>query len=269
VGIAFDVIASIDNVRVAIIPPLLGMGAGLALSLGLTADRPTTSGQAWSIVTGLEYGSVNGALWAGAFDLTAKSVVGTALGTGLASGLAGVLVAATMKPEAGDVEVVRSGLLWGTAAGLLGMWAVSPDASEESFLRGGAAAMDLGFLGGLALASSFDVSRNRALIIDAATLGGGLAGLGIAVLAVGTNGHGQAIASGGLAGMFAGMLAAIYLTRDMDRDDGDDASPPVAALLGRDARGRWSWSTPGATPVLDGLGRRVVGATLTALGGTF
>jgi hypothetical protein len=43
----------------------------------------------------------------------------------------------------------------------------------------------------------------------------------------------------------------------------------VAALVGRDRHGDWSLGTPAATPVFDGTGHRVVGATLTALGGTF
>jgi hypothetical protein len=268
-GIAFDVLFTIDGARSAIIPPLLGMGAGLALSLGLTSDRPLTRGQAWSIVTGFEYGSFNGALWAGAFDFSAKSVVGTTLATGVAAGAAGVLVANQVSPGPGEVEVVRSGLLWGTVAGWLGLLAFDPNASSTTALRVGAVSMDLGFLAGLAIASSFSVSRNRDLIIDAGTLGGGVAGLGVAVLAVGTNtGSGRTIAAGGLAGMFAGMLLTIYLTRDMDKPD-DEQSAPVAALLGRDARGRWRWGTPGAAPVFDGPGRHVVGATLTALGGAF
>jgi hypothetical protein len=267
-GISFDVLFSIEEVRSSIVPPLIGMGTGLALSLALTSDRPITNGQAWSIVTGLEYGSFNGALWAGAFDFGAQDVVGTTLATGIAAGTAGLLVASKIAPAQGDVEVVRSGLLWGTIAGMLGVLAVSENPASKSVFRAGAVSMDLGFLVGLAFAASFDVSRTRDLIIDAGTLGGGVAGLGIAVLAEGNNGSGRAVAAGTLAGLLAGMVATIWLTRDLDRPD-DDHGPPVAALLGRDERGRWRWGTPGASPVFDGLGRRVVGATFTALGGSF
>jgi len=268
-GIALDVLFTINGTRSLVVPPLLGMAAGLGLSLVLTSAHPLTNGQAWTTVTGLEYGSLNGALWAGAFDFSATSVVGTTLATGLASGAVALLVAQRAQPEQGDVEVVRSGLLWGTVAGMLGMLTLSPNGSSKSFLRGAGVSMDLGFLAGLALAASFDVSRNRDLIIDAGTLGGGVAGLGIAWLAVaGPNASGRAIAGGGLAGLFAGMLATIYLTRDMDRDD-DEPGSPVAALVGRDARGRWTWGTPGPAPVLDGLGQRIIGATFTAVGGAF
>jgi hypothetical protein len=268
-GVAVDVLSSVNNVRPAILPPLVGMGAGLALSLAITADHPLTNGQAWSIVTGLEYGSFNGAMWAGALDLSTRSVVGTTFATGLAAGAAGLVVATRRSPTQGDVEVVRSGLLWGTVGGMLGIATFEPTVSQKSFWRGAAVSMDFGFLAGLALASSFEVSRTRDLIIDAGTLGGGVAGLGVTVLALGTNsGSGRAIAGGALVGMVAGMVLTTVLTRDLDDpDDPDGPDAPVAALLGRDARGRWRWGTPGAMPVLDGLGRRVVGATFTALGG--
>jgi len=270
-GIATDVLFSINDTRSAVVAPLVGMGAGLALSLGLTSGHPLTNGEAWTIVTGLEYGSLNGALWAGAFDFSAKDVVATTFVTGLASGAVGLLVAHNRAPTQGDVEVVRSGLLWGTVAGALGLLALSSDSNDsKAIYRGMGVSMDLGFLGGLALAASFDVSRGRDLIIDAGSLGGGVAGLGLTTLVVGPNGHGRTIAAGGLVGLAAGMLLTIYLTNDMDRDEqGDDAAPPVAALFGRDARGRWRLGSPGTTPVFDGLGRRVVGATFTAVGGAF
>jgi hypothetical protein len=267
-GIAIDVLFTIDGVRTGIIPPLLGMGAGLALSLGLTSDRPVTNGQAWSTVTGLEYGSLNGAFWSASFDFSSKKTVGWTLATGLVGGAAGIVVANKVSPTQGDVEVVRSGLLWGTLGGLLGVATFAPHASQKTVFRVAAASMDFGFLAGLALAASFDVSRNRDLIIDAGTLGGGVAGLGITVLAAGTNGSGQGIAAGTLGGMMAGMLLTIFLTRDMDEPDSEPGSP-VAALIGRDARGRWHLGTPGPTPVLDGLGHRIVGATFNALGGSF
>jgi hypothetical protein len=269
-GIALDVLFEVNEVRGAIVLPLAGMGAGLALSLGITANHPLTNGQAWTIATGLEFGSFNGALWAGGFNLDSQAVVGTTLATGLAAGATSLLVAREQSPTQGDVEVVRSGLLWGTVAGLLATALIAPDVSGESLLRASAVSMDLGFLGGLALASSYDVSRNRDLIIDASALGGTIAGGGIAILAMGDNGSGRIVAGGALAGMAVGLVTSILLTRDMDdEDDERERSAPVAALFGRDERGRWRVGSPTPTPVLDGLGRRVIGATLTALGGTF
>jgi hypothetical protein len=269
-GIALDVLFEVDTVRPAIILPLAGMGAGLGLSLAITSGHPLTNGQAWTIATGLEFGSFNGALWAGGFNLNSQGVVGTTLATGIAAGAASLLVAREASPTQGDVEVVRSGLLWGTVAGMLATALIAPDVSGESFFRASAVSMDLGFLGGLALAASYDVSRNRDLIIDAGALGGTIAGGGIAILAMGANGSGRTVAGGALAGLTLGLVASIYFTRDMDdEDDERERTAPVAALFGRDERGRWRVGSPTPTPVLDGLGRRVIGATINALGGTF
>jgi hypothetical protein len=270
-GVAVDVLFGNDDVRGAIIPPLLGMGAGLAISLLATANHPIDGGQSWAIITGMEYGSINGALWAGGLDLDSEEVVGTALATGLGSSAVGLLVAEKLHPGQGDVEVVRSGLLWGTVTGLLAMAAISPDSDETSFFRVGAISMNLGFLGGLALAASFDVSRNRDLVIDAGALGGGFVGLGVSWLATaGPQGpNGRALAGGTIAGLYAGMILAAALTREMDDDPADKDDAPVAALIGRDRRGRWKLGTPGPAPVMDGTGRRAIGATFTALGGSF
>jgi hypothetical protein len=270
VGIATDVMFTIDGPRAAIVPPLLGMAAGLGLSLAVTSAHPIDNAQSWSIITGLEYGSLNGAFWAGGLDLSQKTVVSTALATGLAAGAIGLVVGNKVDPEQGDVEVVRSGLLWGTVGGMLGMATLSSSGSSlTTFYRGTGVAMDLGFLAGLGAAASSNVSRNRALIIDAGTLGGLVAGGGITWLATATPNQtsGRAIAAGALGGMTIGMLTTIYLSRHMDDDD--DRGPTVGALLGRDARGRWRLGTPDPAPVLDGLGRRVIGATFTAVGGTF
>ena len=267
-GIATDVLFEIGDLRGAIVAPMLGMAAGLSISLLASSDHPVTNSQSWTIITGLEYGSLNGALWAGGLDLSAKGVVGTALATGLAGGTAGILVARAKQPREGDIEVVRSGLLWGTVSGFLAMGAFAPDAGTEIIWRTAGAAMDVGFVAGLALAGSFDVSRNRMLIIDAATLGGGLTGMGIALLIGGTSGNSRALFGAGLAGMYAGMVTTAVLTRGMDHKS-DLAEATVPALYARDRRGHWRWSTPGAMPLLDASGGRVVGATVTAVGGTF
>jgi hypothetical protein len=267
-GVATDVLIGLDDIRGAIVPPLLGMGAGLGLSLLATSDHPITGGQAWTIATGYDYGTINGALWAGGLDFSAKGVVGTALATGLSASAIGLLVAAKMEPRQGDIEVVRSGLLWGTATGMLVMAMVQVD-DEKTFLRGTGVAMDLGFLAGLAFAASFDISRNRDLLIDAGAAGGAFLGFGVTwLITAGPNMSGRALAGGTLAGIYAGMGTLIYLTRHMDAADDADA-PQTTALLGRDQRGRWSWGTPAANPVFDGTGHRLVGATLTAVGGTF
>jgi hypothetical protein len=130
--------------------------------------------------------------------------------------------------------------------------------------------MDAGFLVGVGVAKSFDLSRNRVLIIDAGALTGGLFGLGIAWLAAGTDNSGRGLAAASLAGMLGGIGVAAWATRHLDAQDVVVLkAPSLPAMLARDADGRWRFGTPGALPVFDGNGSRVVGATATAVGGLF
>ena len=268
-GIATDILFDINGDRAVILPPLVGMAAGLGISLAATRNMHLTAGEAWTIITGLDYGTFNGALWAGGLDMSDKGVVGTALATSIAATSAGLLVANAYSPSAGSIELVRSSLLWSTIGGFLGTAALAPDVSAQSALKATAAAMDVGLIVGVALASSYELSRNRVLIIDAGALAGGLTGLGIAWLAAGSDGD-QALPGAALGGMLAGIAIAAYASRDMDDDDDLRATRPgFPALVARDPDGRWGFGAPGAVPVFDGGGRRLVGATVNALGGQF
>jgi len=269
-GIATDILFDIDGDRAIILPPLIGMGAGLGLSLAATSNYQVTVGEAWTIITGLDYGSFNGALWAGGLDFSDKGIVGASVATSVAAASIGVLVANTQSPSAGDIEVVRSSLLWGTVGGFLLTFVVAPDVSSESGLKAVAAAMDAGLLAGVGLANSFDLSRNRVLIIDAGAIAGGLAAAGIAWLIAGTDNNVRGLAGAALGGMLGGIAITAYATRDLDAQDAARTSiPSVPAVLARDAAGRWSLGTPGPVPVFDGRGSRLIGATFNAVGGQF
>ena len=272
-GIATDIMFEIDGERAVIVPPLIGLGAGIGLSLAATSTFQLTVGEAWTIITGLDYGTINGALWAGGLDMSDKGVVGTAVATSFAATSIGVLVANEKSPSAGDIELVRSSLLWGTVGGFLATFAIAPDISSTSAFKAVALSMDAAFLIGVGLANYVDVSRNRMLIIDAGALAGGLFGLGIAWLAAGTDNSGRGLAAASLGGMLAGIGVAAWATRNLDAQDEniaqDPTSPTLPALVARDARGRWRFGRPGAIPVFDGTGSRLVGATFSAVGGLF
>jgi len=272
-GIATDIMFEIDGERAVIVPPLVGLGAGIGLSLAATSTFQLTVGEAWTIITGLDYGTINGALWAGGLDMSDKGVVGTAVATSFAATSIGVLVANEKSPSAGDIELVRSSLLWGTVGGFLATFAIAPDISSTSAFKAVALSMDAALLIGVGLANYVDVSRNRMLIIDAGALAGGLFGLGIAWLAAGTDNSGRGLAGAALGGMLAGIGVTAWLTRNLDAQDTnvaqDPASATLPALVARDARGRWRVGRPGAIPVFDGTGSRLVGATFSAVGGLF
>ncbi len=269
-GIAGDILTSVNDVQSAVLFPMAGMGLALGASLVITSDHPVTTGQAWTIITGLDYGSVNGALWGGGLGLSAKGVVGMSLAASVVATPVAIFVASTQRPKAGDVELVRSSLLWGTTAGLLGAAAFSSsNTSAESAWRTGAIAMDVGLVAGISLANSFDLSRNRVLIIDAGALGGGLVGLGVAILAGGNNVSGQAVAAGALGGLVAGIAIAALATHNLDANDDQARAPAYPALFARDADGHWSVGLPGPTPIVDRTGTHPTGASLAALGGVF
>ncbi len=249
-GIAADVVFDVSGTRTPIIPPMVGMGAALGASLLVTADHPITTGQAWTIITGLDYASVNGALWGAGLGLSTKGVVGAAVGTSAVATTAATFVAVTQRPKAGDIELVRSSLLWGTTAGLLGAAAFSSSStSAESVWQTGAIAMDLGLVAGISLANSFDLSRNRVLIIDAGAIGGGLVGLGITLLIVGgDNVSGHAVAGGALGGLCAGIAVAALATRNLDTPETQARAPAYPALFARDADGQLDGGHAGPHP---------------------
>jgi hypothetical protein len=270
-GVATDVLFDVNGTRTAIVAPMVGMGLSLGASLLITADHPVTTGQAWTIITGLDYASVNGALWGAGLGLSAKGVVGAALGTSAAATVTATWVAASQRPKAGDIELVRSSLLWGTTAGLLGIASLGPSSvSAQTAWKGGALAMDLGLLAGVGLASQVDLSRNRVLIIDAGAIGGGLVGFGMTWLIVGgVNANGRAVAGGALGGLLLGIGVAALATRHLDTPDDSNQALAYPALFARAADGRWSVALPAPTPVLDASGTHAVGATLTTVGGLF
>ena len=269
-GLAGDILIDVKDVQSAVPLPLVGMGLALGASLVITSEHPVTTGQAWTIITGLDYGSLNGALWGGGLGLSAKGVVGLSLATSVVATPVAIFVASTQRPKAGDVELVRSSLLWGTTAGLLGAAAFSSsNSSAEGAWRAGALAMDISLAAGISLANSFDLSRNRVLIIDAGAIGGGLVGLGVAFLAGGNHVSGQAVAGGALGGLVAGIAIAALATHNLDANDDQARAPAYPALFARDAEGHWAVGMPAPTPVLDSTGTRTVGASLPALGGLF
>ena len=261
-GIASDVLLDFSGSRGAIIPPIVGMGAGLAVSLSVTADHPLTTGQAWTIITGLDYGSYHGALWGEALGLSDKGVVAASLASSAAATVVGAFVAASQSPRAGDIELVRSGLLWGTAAGLLACGAFSAHTgnTDQALAASGALAMDIRFAAGIGLAHTFDLSRNRVLIIDAGAVGGGLVGFGIAEFIANENNPQRPDAGGRDPGRPVGGDRRGGVRQSASgrrRSPGARASFP--ALLARDRRRELAHRRPGHH-----AGPSVTGARLSA-----
>lgn len=272
-GVAFDIIADIEDSRALVVPPLLGGAVGLTLSLLGTRDGEITNAQAWSTITGFDYGTYSGLIWGAAADGDEEVVVGSALGAGLAGGVAAILLTRGRHPKQGDVEMVRSGGLWGFATGGLVAALVQPEDSRATFTLMGLG-MNGGLAAGLALAQVYDLPRNRMLFIDTGALGGGLLGFAAAFLAIGSpdgDSDARILAGLALAGLYAGMAVAAYFTRDMQPDRDDRVALEAPALVTRAADGRWGFGRVALLPVLTPeAGRlRLTGATAPLLGGAW
>jgi hypothetical protein len=271
-GIAVDILAEVNDGRAVVVPPLLGGAAGLGLALLTTERGEITSAQAWARMTGFDYGTYSGLIWGAAAKQDEKVVVGSALATGLAAGIGATLLTRGLHPLQGDVELVRSGGLWGFATGGLLAGIVQPEDSRITFTMMGVG-IDGGLALGLALAQVYDLPRNRVLFMDTGALGGGLVGVAAAILAMGApedDNQRRVLAGSALAGMYVGMGAALYLTRNMQLDR-HDARAPVPALLTRSLDGHWRRGQLSLLPWIttDSHGPRLTGATTTIVGGAW
>lgn len=270
-GIALDVVEGVDGDRMRVLFPMLGLVAGLGGSLVATRQGGITGGQAWSVITGLDYGTYNGLLWSAATDgSTEKGVIGVALGAGLAGGAIGAVVAGHHPPQ-GGVELVRSGGLYGTGVALLAALLIAPEgASSKAIFTTVATGMDVGLAAGAVLATQVPISRNRVLLVDAGTIAGAGLGLGTTWLIAGTHGDARrALGAGGLIGMGAGMAAAILLTRGLDTGHQAADAAPVPALATRDQAGNWRPGTLALVPVTASDNTRIIGASVPVVGGVW
>jgi hypothetical protein len=209
-------VAEVDDGKVYLGLTLAGGGAGLALSLAATRTGPMSRGRAAAIQAATVWTSVNAATICAIADTDGK----TALGATIASGLValGATAAATRgrAPSEGDVSLVSSGGFWGLAAGALSLTFLDDPSGPTVgwILLGGT---DAGLLAGWALASANDLSRSRVLVIDAAGVLGGLAGVLVPVLASSDSPETYGVAS--LAGIAGGLVLGTILTRDWDREE--------------------------------------------------
>lgn len=271
-GIALDVVEGVDGDRMRVLFPMLGLVAGLGGSLVATRQGGITGGQAWSVITGLDYGTYNGLLWSAATDgSTEKGVIGVALGAGLAGGAIGAVVVAGYHPPQGGVELVRSGGLYGTGVALLAALLIAPEgASSKAIFTTVAMGMDVGLAAGAVLATQVPISRNRVLLVDAGTIAGAGLGLGTTWLIAGTHGDARrALGAGGLIGMGAGMATAILLTRGLDSSHQAADAAPVPALATRDQAGNWRPGTLALVPVTASDNTRIIGASVPVVGGVW
>ncbi len=275
-GIAVDILGEVDDARVGVLIPLLGVGGGLGLSLAATGEGRMTKGEAWTILTGMDYGTYTGLLLAITLDTdSAQGVVGTMLLSGAVGTALATALATEHSPARGTAEAVRSGGLWGfSSAALVAAMLEDPSA------RATAGLMLAGMGGGLAtgglVASNYPVTRDRMLLADAGALSGAVLGAGLYVLIAGSpddQGRGRVLAASTLVGLHAGLVTSLWLTRGWADSTDDEVAPAAAsqALYRRDDAGNWA---PGSLTLVPTFERgpastRLVGGWVPLVGGHF
>jgi len=205
---------------------IAGAGAGLATSLAATRTGAMSRGRAATLQAATTWASVNAATLAAIADAEGKASVGATIATGVAALAASASLTRGGAPSEGDVSLVNSGGFWGLTAGALSLTFLDDPSSRQVgwVLLAGA---DAGLLAGWGLARRHDVSRGRALVVDAGGLLGGLVGVAIPVFA--ESGDPRAYGGAALAGIATGLLVGTRLSRDWDREEGAAARAPSAA----------------------------------------
>ena len=239
--------------KIAGLAGLAGLGIGFGgayLGVPATVTRP----QAWSVISGGVIGATGGLIvgtLAGCSTSESEfgieeSCSGDPIGGGLfigtiAGALGGAWAATALEPSAGDLALVDSGALWGTATGALFLAIFDADARiREAMLLSG---LTLGLVTGATLAARADVSTRRIALVDLAGLAGLVGGFAVAQTLTPDSEQQTHFT---LAGMGIGLIAGTFLTRHIDEPAPRQGSLRPALGAAEDAAGA-------ATPTV-GLG---------------
>jgi hypothetical protein len=248
-------------------PEAYGVGFLAGAPLGFLAARTydgryrPTEGQARAITFGGSWGTYQGFAWAEVFDLgireyrdchglpespcytweetdTEQRVAAAVVGGLLGVGTGAVLARRPITP--GTAAAVSLGSLWGSWFGFAGSYIAGLEDDEllaATLLAGNAAVV-----AGAVAAPRWGLTESRARLISLGGLIGGLAGVGVLLIAQ-PDDEKVAVAIP-MATSAAGLAVGAVTTRDRIADDA--GGPGGGALLNRD-RGRWALDVPHAS----------------------
>lgn len=231
-------------------PEPIGVGMIVGGPLGflggraLLKQRTVTEGQARAISFGTLWGAWQGFGWTQVFDIGARTdcsfdvcfedgpdgeilLRGALLGS--AVGLGTGLYLSSKPIPAGTATAVNFGALWGTWYGVVVEVLLSN--AHETEDRGLALALlggDVGLLTTALIAPRLRLSRPRARLISITGVAGGLAGMGLALIA--DRGDDDTWILMPAAGSAAGLALGTYWTRGYDERQ-PERDPPEGALL--------------------------------------
>lgn len=238
----------IDDFRpgVAIVAGTTGLG--LVGSIYATRGRTITEATADAYGIGLGIGVGNGLLLASplGLDNETENIQMFALGSMVLGGAAGLYLGDQVNPTRAQVSVTGTMGMMGLATVGLGFGIVQPDdIGEDTVLILLAAGLDVGVLGGLAMAPKLDWSVSRARLVTLGAFVGAVAGFAGAAIITGAEDPddetGRLWSASILGGAWGGLGLAWHLTRDMDPDPRYRAessrTTSIAPTLIRDAPG--------------------------------
>lgn len=230
-GAAFvtgGVMFAFDSPAITTLGVIGGAGAGLLGSYLYLPDAVPLGTSNLTITAGLA-GTVAGTTGALLFASQQRFVqpiqgISTLLGAGI-----GYYAGSRTKITPGDAAVINSSAVWGTAVG--GLFALSFGAEDRRISAGLVlSGLGMGMASGILMASYFDVSRRRAILIDIGGLIGvigGLAAESLAFPATDTSGPSEHVSNFALGGLALGLVGAGILSRNTDAP-----KVPVKAALG-------------------------------------
>ena len=241
---------------------LLGGPAGF-LASRLVAGQGLTEGQARAITFGGTWGTWQGFGWREVLDIGSNTSESTFRAMVL-GGLAGVGVGAVLANNSsitpGTATAVNFGALWGTWYGFALAMASGIDDGDKRLtasLIGG----NVGLVATALTAPGWNLSRQRARLINVAGVAGLVGGYGLLLLLQPENDNTAILVP--TATSAAGLLAGAMWTRNHDRRSGPAGGSGGEALLERH-EGRWAVGEPRPVPVMleAAHGRRVPGLGL-------
>jgi hypothetical protein len=246
-GVSVGYAVEDNNYTGALYGGIGGATVGLIGSyVGVPDDIP--SGTSSYVITSSLIGYVEGAAGTSIFTDSqtlpgAVGVVGVLGGASFAA-----LTAEKFHPDAGDAALLNSGALWGGATG--GLFAVVfglPKRLSGVIVLGG---LDAGVVTGALLARRYDITRRHAALVDLTGLAGMAVGVSLESAIDANRSSGvpkERIAHFALGGLTVGLVAGVYLTRNLDEPHAPKISPQI-------------------TPMVDSGGHSVVGL---GVGGSF
>lgn len=264
-GAAVPAAAGADEPEAYGVGLLLGGPAGF-LAARLYAGQGLTEGQARAITFGGTWGTWQGFGWQQVADVGETAEVG--FRAAVLGGLAGIGIGAALAHNrpvtAGTATMINFGALWGTWYGLA--TAIVADVEDgDRRLAASLVGGNLGLIGAALTAPGWNLSRQRARLINVAGVAGLVGGFGVLLLLQPEDENAAMLVP--MLTSAAGLVAGAAWTRNYDRRAGPAGGGEGGEALLERRGGQWSAGEPRPVPVLlDAAGgRRVPGVRLDLL----